>query len=173
VLLLVFVPVSSGAHPPLRFEQLASAPLRDQRGATHRFVEQRGAPVVVLVVTARRLRQAKEWEVQLRRAHAELPFVRVGDVPAAPKTTYDKVASRLRGRVPEDVAVLIDVERSWARAFELDTEEVNALVFDRELRLVARVRGPRTTAKVAELSKAITGLSSPDGASAPAGRRTP
>ena len=88
--------------------------------------------------------------------------MRVGDVPERPSTTYAKVAGRLSGRVPEGVAVLIDTERVWAKEFALDCEEVNALLFDAELKLVARVRGPRSAAVLAEITKAA-------GALAPAG----
>jgi hypothetical protein len=133
------------------------AELRDQHGIPRSLADERGHPTVALVVTARRLRTLKAWEVELRARTPGLHYVRVCDVPPAPPTTWERVAARLRGRVPAEVPVLVDVERVWARAFALDTEEVNALVFDARGSLVARARGPRSDAAL----RAVTDAAAP------------
>lgn len=140
--------------------------LRDQHGIARSLADERGHPTVALVVTARRLRSIKGWEVELRRRVPGLHFVRVCDVPAMPTTTWERVAAGLRGRVPDEVPVMVDVERAWARAFALDTEDVNALVFDAHGSLVARVRGPRSEEVLRQVTDAATPLLRGRGATA-------
>ena len=58
-----------------------------------------------------------------------------------PPVTREQVADKLDKRVPEEVPILIDIERRWARELELDTERPNVLLFDREGRFVAAFHG--------------------------------
>lgn len=115
--------------------------LRDQHGGSDRLAAHRGEVVVVMVVTARRLRNLKGWERDLRERYEDLRFMRVVDVPADPPVSYDDVASKLVKRVPEGIAVLIDMNRGWATALDLDTGRPNLLLFDRDGHLAARTRG--------------------------------
>lgn len=115
--------------------------LRDQHGGKDTLAAHQGEVVVVMVVTARRLRNLKGWERDLRERYEELRFMRVVDVPADPPVSYEDVAGKLAKRVPEGIEVLIDMERSWARALDLDTARPNLLLFNRDGDLVARTRG--------------------------------
>jgi hypothetical protein len=119
----------------------ADIELRDQHGGSDRVADHRGEVVVVMVVTARRLRNLKGWERDLKKEFGELRFLRVVDVPEDPPVTHEQVAEKLVRRVPEDIAVLIDIERRWARDLELDTLRPNLLLFDRHGKIVARERG--------------------------------
>jgi hypothetical protein len=145
--LLLSVPISPA--------EAVAAPLKDQYGRLDRLAAHAGEPVVVMVVTAARLRSLKGWELELRqRTQQGLRVLRVMDVPETPRVGHDEVARRLRERVPREVAVLIDRERLWARAFRLDTREVNLLVFDGVGQLRQAFFGRRTPALVAEVARA-------------------
>lgn len=98
-----------------------------------------------MVVTARRLRNLKAWEQDLRERYENLRFMRVVDVPADPPVSYEEVAGMLMKRVPDEIEVLIDLNREWATALNLDTDRPNLLLFDREGYLVARTRGRAKT----------------------------
>jgi hypothetical protein len=118
--------------------------LRDQYGHGDSLAAHAGRPQVVLVVSVRRLRRLKDWEVALDRRLEGIGFLRVADVPAVTSgsaPTQEQVAETLRKRVPREVRVLIDVERRWAGELRLDTREVHVLAFDAEGRLVHRARG--------------------------------
>jgi hypothetical protein len=99
--------------------------------------------VLVTVVHAKRLRKLKSWERALRERLDEVHYLRIADVPTDPPVTHEEVAEKLRKRVPEEVSILIDLERRWARALELDTSQPNLLIFDRSGRLVSSYRGGR------------------------------
>jgi hypothetical protein len=111
-----------------------------------------------MVVTARRLRALKGWEVDLRSRFEGLTYLRVVDVPAMPPVTFEDVAKKLRDRVPREVSVLIDLDRSWAATYGLDTDEVNLLVFDPQGHLVSRFKVPRNDGSIAVVSKVLGDL---------------
>jgi hypothetical protein len=138
----------------------AGAVLRDQFGRPDSLTAHAGRPQVVLVVSARRLRRLKEWEVELGRRLDGVDFVRVADVPAAGglPPAFDDVASTLRKHVPQSVPVLIDIERHWAGALALDTREVNVLAFDAHTRAVAHVRGSPRAETIGPLESALLAL---------------
>jgi len=104
------------------------------------LVDQFGGPVsldaaagrvqVAIVVSAKKLRRIKPWEKALRDEFPDLSIVRVADVPTTTPTNYSRVAATLRKRLPEDVAVGIDLDGQWAAALGLDTSVPNVLVFD-------------------------------------------
>jgi hypothetical protein len=138
----------------------AGAVLRDQFGRPDSLTAHAGQPQVVLVVSARRLRRLKEWEVELDRRLDGVGFLRVADVPAeggAP-STFDDVAATLRKHVPQSVPVLVDTERHWAGALGLDTREVNVLAFDAHARVVAHVRGAPRAETIVPLESALLAL---------------
>lgn len=113
----------------------------DQHGDCDRLSSHRGEVVVAMVVTARRLRNLKGWERDLRREFEDLNFFRVVDIPEDSTATREDVVSKLDKRVPQEISVLIDSERRWARDLELDTSRPNVLLFDRQGRIVAREYG--------------------------------
>lgn len=135
-----------------------SVRLRDQRGREDGLASHRGHPTVALVVTARKLRSVKGWEVALRERCPAARFLRVADVPRDPPTTHDEVARKLAGRVPDEVAVLIDLEGAFAAALALPVAEVSAVVFDRDGRETARISGRKTDGRVAEVARALRAL---------------
>ena len=90
--------------------------------------------------------------MDLRQRFPKLDFVRVADVPPSPPTTHERVASRLRGRVPEDVGILIDMERVVARSLSLDTTEANVLLLDSNGIVIQRFRGALDAGLLARVS---------------------
>jgi hypothetical protein len=148
------------ASPEAAATAAAGAVLRDQFGQPDSLTAHAGRPQVVLVVSARRLRRLKEWEVELDRRLDGVGFLRVADVPAEDGTppTFDEVASRLRKHVPRSVRVLVDTERHWAGPLGLDTREVNVLAFDAYGRVVAQVRGAPRAESIGPLESALLAL---------------
>jgi hypothetical protein len=138
----------------------AGAVLRDQFGRPDSLTAHAGRPLVLLVVSARRLRRLKAWEVELARRLDGVDFLRVADVSPEGGTppTFDDVASTLRKHVPPSIRVLVDSERHWAGALGLDTREVNALAFDARARVVAQVRGAPRTETIGPLEAALLAL---------------
>jgi hypothetical protein len=121
--------------------EVASIELTDQHGQRDSVARHRDEVLVTMVVTASRLRNLKAWERELRERFPELRFVRIADVPQDPPVTLERVANKLAQRVPEEVSVLIDLERRWADELELETDRPNLLLFDRRGRLASAIRG--------------------------------
>lgn len=132
--------------------------LRDQYGRSDSLAAHRGETVVVMVVTARRLRNLKGWERDLRERMEDLRFLRVVDIPEDPPVTHQEVADKLSKRVPDDIAVLIDIERRWARTLALDTARPNLLLFDSAGKLVRHERGRYDAEVAAKLAAEIEAL---------------
>lgn len=128
------------ATPPLA----APAPLRDQLGNEDSLERHRGRTVLALVVSAKRLRALKGFELELAKRLPGADFLRVADVPRKPPVSHERVAAKLRERVPSQVPIGIDLEGAWAAHYGLDTAEVNVLVFDARGELAARFRGRRS-----------------------------
>lgn len=139
--------------------QAAPAPLRDQFGTEDGLARHRGTTVLAMVVTAKQLRALKGFEVELGKRLEGVSFLRVVDVPEQPKPSFERVAGKLRERVPRQVSIGIDLERSWATAFELDTSEVNVLVFGADGELGSRFRGRRSKALLDEIVAAVERVS--------------
>jgi len=135
--------------------------LRDQYGRGDSLVAHRGKPQVVFVVSAARLRRLKDWEVELDRRLEGVAFLRVADVPpepGQPPPRFEEVAKALRKRVPEEVSVLIDLERRFARDLELDTREVNVLLFDAAGGWVGHLRGRPTPGNLDQVTTRLESL---------------
>ncbi len=132
--------------------------LPDQRGDADSVAAHRDRIAVVMVVTARRLRNLRSWQKALQERFEDVDFVLIADVPADPPVTYEQVVSKLERRIPDPVRVLIDVERRWATALELDTERPNILLFDRQGRLAAKFRGREEPDLVERVSRELAGL---------------
>lgn len=140
--------------------QLSQLNLRDQYGAEDSLAAHRGQVVVVMVVTAKRLRNIRPWERDLRERFEDIEYLRIADVPEDPPATYDEVAQKLVERVPEGVSVLIDLDRRWATTLGLDTSRPNILVFNSDGKLVSAHRGrhdPELAAQVLEGIEAVVG----------------
>ena len=108
----------------------SSLSLTDQYGQPGGLRTDLGGLQVAIVVSAKRLRRLKPWEQAIREIDADVPLVRVADVPRTAPTEFDAVAEKLRKRLPPEVNVLIDLEGVWASAYELDPNVPNVLIFD-------------------------------------------
>jgi hypothetical protein len=119
----------------------AEAELPDQLGGSGSVATHRGEVTVAMVVTTARLRNLKAWQRDLQERIEGVTFVLIADVPPDPSVTLERVVSKLTEKVPEEVPVLIDLERIWATELGLDTGRPNVLLFDRDGFLVESVRG--------------------------------
>jgi hypothetical protein len=153
-LLLLQVALATPPAPPA---------LRDQLGRAGGLEQHRGTTVVALVVTAKRLRSLKGWQVELDKRLTSVAYLRVADIPKEPPVDYERVAAKLRERVPDEVPIGIDLARSWATSYDLDTGEVNLLVFDPRGELAARFRGRRSQALVAQVAAAVARVQRSEG----------
>jgi len=127
-LLLAVVTLAAHAAGGAPIDAVSTVELQDQYGERDSLAAHRGRLVLVLVVTARRLRTIRPWEEDLRLRFDDLAVLRVADVPADSKASPGQVAEKLRERVPEGVSVLLDLDRRWATALGLDTGAPNLLV---------------------------------------------
>lgn len=125
---------------PLR-PATAAVELPDQLGGSGSVAAHRGEVTVAMVVTAARLRNLKAWQRDLQERVEGVIFVLIADVPSDPPVTLERVVVKLKEKVPEEVPVLIDLERLWATELGLDTGRPNILLFDRDGFLVESVRG--------------------------------
>lgn len=116
-------------------------PLPDQFGELSGLDPQAAVEQLVIVVSAKRLRRLKPWERELREQYPDLPILRVADVPVSGSADADAVAEKLRKRLPEDVAVLMDLDGVWAEAYQLDTSVPNLLLFSADLELLVQHSG--------------------------------
>ena len=130
----------------------------DQYGETDRVSAYRGKTVVVMVVSARRLREIRAWEEALRERFEGLTYLRVADVDETRRPGRDDVAAKLAKRVPEGVAILIDIDRRWVQELQLDTSHTNVLVFDEEGAVRAHVQGKHRREREDEIGAAIDAL---------------
>jgi hypothetical protein len=134
--------------------------LPDQFGATGALSDFPRAPVLVIVVSARRLRQVQRWEEALRSELPGLLSMRVADIDQQPQPQLDDVAGTLAKRAPAGVPILIDMDNEWARAFALNTREPCLLLFDANRKLVTQWRGRARAELVSAVIAGIQGLPS-------------
>lgn len=137
---------------------LSVTEMPDQRGGRDSLAAHRGNPVVAVVVDARRLGTVKHWEQDLRTRFPELHLLTVADVNEARPTSVERVAGVLSRRVPPEVAVLIDIERLWAREFGLDTSAPNLVLIDANGAPVAQFRGRWSAELAAEVGNRVAAL---------------
>lgn len=135
--------------------RLAQLELRDQHGNADSLARRKGAPVVAVVVSVRRLAMIEKWERDLTDRVPGIRFLNVADLPVDVPVDLDRTAATLRKRVPAGVQVLMDPAREWATAFALDTELPNLLVFDAAGHLTARFRGRWSPGLATEVAAAI------------------
>lgn len=136
-------------------EGLASLELRDQFGNSNSLERQRGAPVIVVVVSVRRLAMIEAWERDLTEHRPGLRFLNVADLPTDVPVNTERTAAMLRKRVPAGIAVLMDPARQWATALGLDTRLPNLLVYDGRGQLLARFRGRWSADLAASVAAAL------------------
>lgn len=120
---------------------VSSLALRDQYGQSGGLTRGIDGLQVAIVVSAKRLRRLKPWEEAIRKIDADVPVIRVADVPRSPPADYDVVADKLKKRLPEDLAVLIDLDGVWTATFDLDVSVPTVLIFDGSGTLLARHAG--------------------------------
>jgi len=154
LLFLVLGPMAAIAQSPDQ-GMIATLELRDQFGNTDSLASHRGAPVVVVVVSVRRLAMIEQWERDLSERVPGMRFLNVADLPTDVPVDLDRTAATLRKRVPAGVAVLMDPAHAWATTFALDTTLPNLLVFDRSGQLTAQFRGRWTAELAAQVADAI------------------
>lgn len=140
---------------PQGTDRLAKLEFRDQYGNVDSLARWSGSPVVVMVVSVRRLAMIEKWERDLSERVPGIRFRNVADLPVDVPVDLDRTAMTLRKRVPPGVHVLMDPAREWATTFALDTELPNLLVFDATGLLTARYRGRWTATLAAEVAAAI------------------
>ncbi len=139
---------------------LSQAEMPDQRGGHDSLAAHRGNPVIVVIVDARRLGTVRKWEQDLLRRFPRLHILTVADVNEARLPTVERVAAVLARRVPPEVSVLIDIERRWAQAFDLDTAAPNLVLFDADGAITGKFRGRYSAELAAEVgarAAAMTG----------------
>ncbi len=134
---------------------LDNVELPDQHGGRDSLAAHRGSEVVVLVVDARRLGTVRRWEQDLLTRFPELQVLTVADVNEQRPQSLERVAEVLNRRVPAEVNVLIDMERRWAHALELDTSAPNLIVFAPDGSLLAQFRGRWSPELAAEVGKVV------------------
>jgi hypothetical protein len=137
---------------------LGALELPDQRGGHDSLDAHRGHPVLVVVVDARRLASVRRWERDLLTRYPKLHVLTVADVNESRPTTVGRVAEVLARRVPPEVAVLIDIERRWARELALDTASPNLLLVAPDGSLAQAFRGRYTDELAAEVATGIAAL---------------
>jgi hypothetical protein len=152
LLLAVVVLAPAGAQDTAHLAQLE---LRDQYGNVDSLARWRGAPVIVVVVSVRRLAMIEKWEKDLSERVPGIRFMNVADLPVDAPVDPGRTALTLQKRVPPGVNVLMDFAREWATTCELDTELPNLLVFDAAGQLTARFRGRWTAELAAEVAAAV------------------
>lgn len=153
LLLIAMVLGATDTDQPAGFDEISHVKLRDQYGHEECLADHRGKVVVVTVVTAKRLRNIRPWEEELRQHFEEIDFLRITDVPEDSPASHQEIAERLMERVPEGVSVLIDLDRLWATALALDTERPNLLLIDADGRLIESFRGKHSP----ELAREVVG----------------
>ena len=137
---------------------LSGTEMPDQRGGRDSLAAHRGSPVVAVVVDARRLGTVKRWEQDLLTRFPGLHVMTVADVNETRPPSIEQVAAVLARRVPADVAVLIDMERLWAREFALDTAAPNLVLIDATGAPVAQFRGRWSAELAAEVRDRVAAL---------------
>jgi Tfp pilus assembly protein PilN len=160
LLLIAIVLGTTVTEQPARFDEISHVKLRDQYGHEKCLADHRGTVVVVTLVTAKRLRNIRPWEKELRQHFEAIDFLRITDVPEDSPASYQQIAEKLTERVPEGVSVLIDLDRLWATTLALDTDRPNLLLIDADGRLVESFRGkhsPDLAREVVEALQAIVG----------------
>ena len=97
-------------------------------------------PTIVIVVSAKRLRLTKAWEIAIREKLDDLDIVRIADLEHG--ANLDEVRSKLERRIPDEIDILLDPGSSWARTLELDASQPNLLLLlpDGSVQLLVRGR---------------------------------
>ncbi len=152
LLLVVILAVSGG------LTALSATQLPDQLGGRDSLAAHRGSPVVAVVVDARRLGTVRRWEQDLLARFPGLHVMTIADVNEATPTSIARVAAVLARRVPPGVAVLIDMERLWAREFALDTAAPNLVLIDADGAPVATFRGRWNAELAAAVGQRVAAL---------------
>jgi hypothetical protein len=146
---------------PPALAEVVQLTLPDHVGGEDRVAAYRGEPVVVMVVNAKRLRLIKPWERDLREEFPDLAIVRIAIRPEDSDATVAEIRDKYDGRVPAEIPVLIDIDRRWATALDLDTGRPNLILLDATGRLVGSFRGRYKEKDAVEVRAAVNALVNP------------
>ncbi len=130
--LLIAVTTVAGERPPA---------LLDQHGDSVELSRDSVVVQVAIIVSAKRIRRIKPWEVALREEFPDLELIRIADIPQSGSAEYERVAATFRKRLPPELDVGIDLNGEWAQRFDLDTRVPNIIIFDAEKNVVATHSG--------------------------------
>jgi len=155
LVLLAALPAAAQAGAQ-HIEAVAGVTLADQYG--EQASASAGEALAVIVVNVRRLGGIQRWQETLGEAFPALAWRHIGDINESEAVDIERVAATLRRRVPPGVPILMDPERHWARAFELDTDRPTLLLFAADGRLVGRFHGRWNSALDAEASDVLRGV---------------
>lgn len=129
--------------------------LQDQYGQNSGLGDYTGEAVLAIVATPRKLRWIRKWEETIRAEMPGLTSIRIADVNEQPPPDRNKVADLLRKKVPEDISVLIDLQRHWANYYTLETSEPCLVLFDSDHHVVAKFRGRPKGELVSDVMNAL------------------
>lgn len=113
----------------------------DQLGGRDSLAAHRPAPLVLIVVEARRLPLAGKWAEALTARQPGLTVLTLADAPPGVPVDPARFAATLRKRVPAGVRVWMDPGRRVATALGLATSEPQLLVVAGDGRVAAQVSG--------------------------------
>jgi hypothetical protein len=143
---------------PASLGDLPALELTDQRGGRDSLAAHRGQPVLVVVVDARRMALVRRWEQQILGRYPDLRVLTVADVNETRRPELGRVQAVLARRVPPEVAVLIDLDRAWARQLELDTTVPNLVLVNAVGEVAAQFRGRWSAAQGDAVLAALAAL---------------
>lgn len=112
--------------------------LKDQLDREDSLLNYKGDVVVLLAAgNGKTLRRIKSWEETLRKRYGEtLKVLRVANAEEAKDKTPEEVKKKLQERVPEEISLLIDWDGQVVRAFNLDRQDINIVIFNKNLDIV-------------------------------------
>ncbi len=113
---------------PQRLSELPQ--LIDQYGETLKIDQADSEVAIAIVVSAKRLRRLKKWEMALRERFPELMVLRVADVPQTTAVQHADVAKVLEKRLPPNFPVGIDLNGEWSARLDVDSSVPNIVVFN-------------------------------------------
>jgi hypothetical protein len=112
--------------------------LKDQLDREDSLINYKGNVVVLLAAgNGKTLRRIKSWEETLRKRYGEtLKVLRVANAEEAKDKTPEEVKKTLREHVPEKISLLIDWNGQVIRSFNLNRQDVNVVIFNKDLDII-------------------------------------
>jgi hypothetical protein len=112
--------------------------LKDQLDREDSLIKYKGDVIVLLAAgNGKVLRRIKSWEETLRKRYGEtLKILRVANAEETKDKTPEEVKKKLQEHVPEKISLLIDWNGQVIRSFNLDRQDVNIVIFNKDLDIV-------------------------------------